>query len=356
MRITSAGFCLALVFAPLPLQIYGKAFAPIFGADDPDSTNWIDSVHNYIYGKSHGSVEWFDDQFVPDGEKPIPLPPSRFRLGLFSEFDFGKGNGFQISPVVDFKTDVHLPNLEHRLRLFVTTEDQAALPGDDPLESNNALRIGATRDLFKNWDTSLGVKARWPPEVFANVQWSRKYDAGTHWSLYPRVKLFWDSKDKFGYLGSLVGDRWQDRWLFRQTLSFRWDGREQEDDSDDANDPDNSRFGEDGGGYRWESSTVVGYVPLLIDERDYGRTVRGSDVADGWGARGRVVGDIVQPLTYEISLFRKGRLYKNYLFYTIVPLIEWDQDEDWDAEFGFRIGVEMLLWGDDPLRRPSTGG
>lgn len=317
--------------------------------EQPDY-NWIDHTHDWIYDKAHGGTVWFDKQFVPEGEEALKVPPSRFRLGLFSEFEVGAGESFSLQPVVDFSTDIHLPNLERRLRLFISTEDPSALPGETPVDSNNEVRVGAARQFFKNWDTSIGVKARWPPEAFANLQWSRKYSAGDHWSLYPKGKLFWDNEQGIGFLTSLVADYWLDRWLFRNSLSGKWNKKKEEDDYDNSIDPDSYLFGQDGKGYRWAATSLVAYVPALLDEKNYGRRISGGDVADGWGIQGRVRGDAVQTLSYEVTFLRKGPLYKEYLYYVIGPQVSWEKKYDWKPEYKIEIGVEMLIWGDNPLR------
>jgi hypothetical protein len=78
--------------------------------------------------------------------------------------------------------------------------------------------------------------------------------------------------------------------------------------------------------------------------------VSGSDIADGWGLRGRVDGDIAQVLSYDLTLFRKGPLYKDYVFYVIAPEIQWKQSNGWKSEYTIQIGVEVLLWGEKTVR------
>lgn len=316
---------------------------------DSDST-WIDDTHDWLYNEAHGKVVWFDDKFAPPGKEPLKVPPSRFRLGLYGEFDFGAADSFKLKPIVDLGTDIKLPNLERRLRVFVTTRDPSALPGESTTDSNGGLRIGASRSFFKNWDTSVGVKADWPPEAFVNAQWAPTYQPGEHWTLYPNAKVFWDNDDGIGFMAAMTADYWINRWLFRQTLSGKWNKQQEDDDASDAADPDSYLFGENGGGYRWAATTLVGYVPKLLNEKEYGRRVNGSDVADGWGIRGRVEGDAAQTLSYELSLLRKGPLYKDFLYYVIEPKVEWEAEYNWGAEYKIEIGIEMLIWGDKKHR------
>jgi len=116
--------------------------------EDSDRKNWIDHTHNWLYEKGHGSVVWVDDKFVPEGQEPLKVPPSRFRLGLYGDFDFGAADSFELQPVIDLGTDIKFPNLERRLRLFVTTRDPSALPGESTTDSNNDLRVGSARAML----------------------------------------------------------------------------------------------------------------------------------------------------------------------------------------------------------------
>ena len=175
---------------------------------------WIDQSHSWLYDESQDWIEWFDELFVSEDEEKIKTPPSRFRLGLYSEFNLESDRTFKLVPVVNLSTNIHLPNLERRLRVFVSTQDPTSLPDEDMAESNNELRVGATRDFFKHWSTSIGVKARWPPEAFANVSWSRMYSLPKWWRIYPNVKPFWDSEDGLGALSSVVVDKWRGSLAF----------------------------------------------------------------------------------------------------------------------------------------------
>ncbi len=311
---------------------------------------WVDHSHSWIYDESQQLIEWFDGLFVPEGKEPLKTPPAQFRLGLFTEFNLEADRDFKLVPVVDFATHIHLPNLERRLRLFISTEDPTALPDEDPSEANSELRLGASRDFFKNWSTSVGVKARWPPEAFANVAWSRTYSATHNWLLYPNVKPFWDNERGFGGMTSLVADHWEKRWLFRQTLSAKWDQKNRRQDRENAEDPTSTQFGEDGEGYRWSVSALIGYIPLLLDESNYGHRIGTRDVADGWGLRARIDGNLVQTLGYDLTLFRKGPLYKDFVFYVIAPEVQWQQSNGWKSEYTIQIGVEILLWGRQTIR------
>lgn len=309
---------------------------------------WIDSTHEWLYQTSHGAVEWMDTSFLAEDQEPVPTPPSRFRIGLFTQVELKAEGSSKIVPVADFDTDVELPNLEARLKLFITTKDNTALPGQDPLNSDGALRVGASRSFFENWKTSAGIKTRWLPEPFVFLQWSPELLLGDKWTAVPQIKPFWESEDGFGGITSMVFNRWDRRMVFRQALSLKWSQKLKDEDLESAADEEGPQFGEDGKGVRWESTSILGYVPLLLDERDYGRRVGGSDVAKGSGIKATVFGNEIETLQARITLFNKGPFYKDFLYYIIGPEVLWRDEDEWKEEYVFKFGVEMLLWGDDP--------
>jgi hypothetical protein len=312
---------------------------------------WVDALRNKLYGWSHGSVVWADSKFVDEEQQNVvPTPPSRFRIGLISSIELKPEGEIKFAPDADFSADVEVPNLEERLKLFITTRDPNALPGTDAFNQDNDIRVGASRGFFDNWRTSAGVKAKWPPEVFADLKWAPRYKLGGHWDLFPEIKTFWTTEDKFGGSVSTTVGRWKDRWLFRQSLSGKITQDEAETDDERALDPEDDWFGVDGGGVRWQSSTTIGYVTELLNERDYGRLVNGEDVAKGYGVRGNVSGNQENSYEAKVTLFLKRPLYKDYLFYIISPEVIWREEESWDEEWVLRFAVDMLLWGDDTTR------
>lgn len=312
---------------------------------------WVDDMRNWLYGVSHGSVVWADNKFVDESKQDrIPTPPSRFRIGILSSIELKPEGKVKFAPDADFSADVEVPNLEERLKLFITTRDPTALPGTDAFDQDNDIRVGASRGFFTNWRTSVGVKAKWPPEVFADVKWAPSYKLGEHWDVFPEIKGFWTTEDKFGGSLSTTVGRWKNRWLLRQSLSGKITQDEAEKDEERAMDPDDYRFGVDGGGVRWQSSTTLGYVTELLNERDYGRLVNGEDVAKGYGIRGNVSGNQQNSYEARVTLFLKRPLYKDYLFYIISPEVIWQEEESWNEEWVLRMGIDMLLWGDDTIR------
>ncbi len=314
-----------------------------------EERNWIDGTRDWLYGKSQGTVEWLDTGIIKEPD-PVPTPPSRFRVGLYTQIDLEADGAVKFAPVADFDVDVDLPNLESRLKLFISTKDPTALPGQDAFDSDNGLRVGASRSMFNNWKSSVGIKTKWPPEPFAYVQWSPEYNLTESWSMVPQLRPFWESEDGFGGMTSVVFGRWKNRRMFRQAFSLKWTQElEDEDDKSEVNE-ESSQYGYNGGGYRWDATTIWGYVPALINERDYGRRVGGDDVAKGIGLKARVTGNEVKTTKATLTLFLKRPAYKDFLYFVLGPEVVWAADSDWDEEFVLKAGFEMLVWGDPVLK------
>lgn len=338
-----------IVEEAFPVEVPDAESTGVLQMTEEEQRSWIDSTRDWLYGKSHGTVEWLDTGIV-EHEDPVPTPPSRFRVGLYTQIDLEENGEIKFAPVADFDADVELPNLEERMKLFISTKDPTALPGQDPFDSDNALRVGASRSLFDNWKTSAGIKTKWPPEPFVYLQWSPEYSLGRNWTVVPQIRPFWESQDGFGGMTSAVFNRWNNRTMLRQSFSLRWT-QEQADEDDKAEvNEDSSQFGYNGGGYRWDSTTVLAYVPLLLDERDYGRRVNGEDIARGFGVKGRVTGNEVNSTKATVTLFYKNPAYKDFLYFILAPEVVWSEENNWNEEYVLKAGFEMLLWGDDPIK------
>jgi len=55
-------------------------------------------------------------------------------------------------------------------------------------------------------------------------------------------------------------------------------------------------------------------------------------------------------LEAKATLYMKGPLYKDFLYWVVAPEVVWEEEQDWKEEFVLNMGVEILLWGDDPIK------
>ena len=166
-------------------------------------TNWMDHFHRFVHDTLQENVERGDHWFVPEGVNPQTVPPTRLRLGLYGQLNLRSGNGFQLAPMLDTSVDIKVPDIESRLKLFLTTIDPTRLPGVDTVNADNALRAGLSRLWWDQFDTSVGVKVRWLPEVYGHAGWAPIYTNGL-WKFYPQAKGYWESSDGFGEITSFT--------------------------------------------------------------------------------------------------------------------------------------------------------
>lgn len=323
----------------------GMLFAGVAAASDPAMTNgltaepagqatnrwdqWHDSLYTFVQSK----VEIVDSWFVAEGTESRPVPQPRFRMGMFGTVESGAGtNGsFSVLPLVDGDADIDMPNTERRLRLLVTTTDPTMLPGSQE-DSDMSLRVGVMRDWWESWNGTLGVKARIPPDIYAKLTWVRIYAVGPV-GLYPHQKVYWEASEGVGEVSSIMADYWRGRFDFRYSGSLKWSEELQD---REAEDPD---------GWLWEQSLGCLYVNRLLNEKDYGRRVRGSDIAHGGGVRLYVSGGLDSVELYRLSVFTKRRIFSDWLFQYIVPEVEWREEDDWEVNYKLTFGVEALFWG-----------
>ncbi len=318
--------------------------------DCPICNTWLDRFHRWLYGSCHAVVEHFDQNFVPEGKEGYPTPPSRFRLGIFNQVELDAERDVEWAPLADFDVRVDLPNVSRRFSLFLSTEDPTALPGDDPIEGDKDLRVGANRGFLRHLDFSVGAKVRKDPELFSYLQWAPAWRKDRNWKLYPKLKGFWESDEEFGGISSIAIGRWRKNHHFRQTFSLKWSEYQAEKDESRAEDPEDVQFGDDAQGYRWRSNSLFGYFPELMESEDYGRRVGEGDVAKGLGLRFFVQGSFDEILEGRVTLFGKHPIYKKKLYALVAPEVVFHDDDDFEASYNVKFGIELYMWGDDPAR------
>jgi len=287
----------------------------------------LDQAHDRVYTWAQGLVEAADRKFADDDRELMPTPAAPFRLGAVIE-SVDRSDGFEFNLDDDLDIALRLPNIEQRLRIFITSDrlDEAPrVAGED-----TSLSAGVRYRALKVFDFDLGVRLDIPPEAFASLRWQREYRLGG-WDFYPFAKLFADTDQSVGYAGAVTFDRWSGRHLLRSTTYTKW-----------RNDRDKNE---------WTQTLIYARVhESLVPER-YGAYLKANDIGRGWGMRllaNSAEGDDAP--YYEASLFYRRPTSNHWLFWYVEPLVRWDRDYDWNADPGIRIGVNMLFWD---LARPA---
>ncbi|MBN1545051.1 MAG: hypothetical protein JW902_00160 [Syntrophaceae bacterium] len=296
----------------------------------------IDWIHGSLFKIAQAQVEMVDNWFKPpQGEQPV-VELSRFRVGLFAEGKIQEYKETDVKPVVDFDTEIELPNLKRQIKLIITTSDHTMLPGKSFIEQrDNSLRTAVVGQLRSDISTAIGVRARWKPELFAYAVWAHKSEA-RNWRLYPQQKFYWESKDGFGEISTLVLDHWINRWNTRFSTSVKWSKQDRDDDQK-AEREDN--------GFRWSEVFLLEYAKELLDESQLGRVVSGHDIARGWGIRLSAFGGFHFADEYRAGIFYRWPLRKKWMYLYAGPEIKWKNVNKWDREWNLRCGIEMLFWG-----------
>jgi len=287
----------------------------------------LDQAHDRVYAGMQGFVEATDRRFADDDRELQPVPAAPFRIGLVME-GIDRSGSMRFGFDGELDVALQLPNIEKRLRVFITSDD----PDEAPRSTSNSSRIsaGLRRELLRHVDFDLGVRLGAPPVAFSSIRWSREIPLGGI-SFYPFAKLFLESGRGFGASAGATFDHWSGKTLLRSSTYARWTA--------------------DGDRKDWSQSLVFARAHELIVPDRYGSYLRASDIGHGWGVRLLVSGDDSTSVsTYESGLFYHRRTKSRWLYWFVEPLLRWDRKYDWHTDPGVRVGIDALFWD---LARPA---
>lgn len=302
-------------------------------ADSPyplDFGQRLDRAHDWMYIKGQELVESTDMRFAPKDRELLPVPATPFRLGIEGEA-IDRSGSLEFNAELDLDVTLRLPNIERRLRIFITSDDIEESPNRG-IDEDRSIRAGFRFDLPKELDFDIGLRADLPPVAFTSLRWARNYFAGD-WTIYPFSKVYLETEDGFGVASGITFGRWvRERWGLRSSTYANW--RKDEDATE------------------WSQALLLARAEELIEERRFGSVVRGRDLARGFGVQLLASGERTSEVTYyEASLLFKRPARGRWLYWYIEPLVRWDREYDWNADPGFRIGLDALFW--DLSRRGS---
>jgi hypothetical protein len=287
----------------------------------------LDQAHDHVYTWTQGLVEATDHKFADKEKELRPIPAAPFRLGMELE-SIDRSDGMDMDFDLDLDIALSLPNIEERLRIFVTSDELDEAPrvaGED-----RDVRVGLRYRAFRALDFDIGVKLDVPPVAFASVRWTRQYDLG-NWDFYPFAKLFADTKESVGYAAAATFDRWAGRNLVRSSTYAKW-----------RNDRDE---------IQWSQTFIYARVNETIAPDRYGSYLKANDIGRGWGVRLLANGENAGGVSYyEANLFFRRPTPSRWLFWYVEPLVRWDRGYDWKADPGVRMGINILFWD---LARPA---
>jgi len=280
-----------------------------------------------VYVWTQGAVEATDRRFASQNEELKPTPAAPFRLGLTFE-SIDRSDGAQLAFDVNLDIALGLPNVEDRLRVFITSDDPDESPRD--ARDGSALRAGLRYQLRRHLDFDLGVRLDVPPVAFTSVKWTREIPLGT-WDFYPFAKLFAETREGVGTAAGATFDQWSGRRLLRSSTYAKWRA--------------------DLGQTQWSQAFVYARARQLLVPERYGSYVKANDIGRGWGVRLLASGEDISAVTYyEAGVFYVRPTANNWLFWSVGPLLRWDRQYAWKADPGVRVGINALFWD---LARPA---
>lgn len=283
----------------------------------------LDAGHDWLYRRLQRLFERIDLRFGVPEQAPIVVPLSPMRIGFDAQFLHAQ-NGFDFRGTRDLEAALALPNIERRLKLFVTSADVQERP-IDPAEERNPVSFGAQFATQWHLKFEFGVQASHSPSTFAAVRWAPTVSVGAV-SLYPFVKPYVQSGLGLGTSGGIALEAWSDRWMVRSTSYGDWVRNTS--------------------ATAWSQTLVFGYARAVIQEHRYDRFATGHDLACGAVARLSVSGDrTARANLYEISVLMKRPVHGGWLFAYIEPVTQWNRSFQWHPDIGIRIGFDALFWG-----------
>jgi hypothetical protein len=291
---------------------------------EPDTVGgYLDSGHDWLYRQVQYLIEDLDHWATPHDVTPLPVPISPLRLDFDGDL-LHRQDGFQLISARTFDAALALPNLERRLKLFVTSESLEESPAD-PASQRNPLRGGFRFNPGSGVDFEVGLRAKLVPTAFAAVKWAAGWTEGSV-RTYPFVKLYAESSIGLGASGGVAVERWSDLWVVRSSTYADWV--------------------RNAAATAWTQTFIVGYARAVILERYYDRLADGHDLACGVVGKILISGDRTsRTALYEASVVFKQPLHGGWLFGYAGPMVRWERVSDWHPDIGARLGFDALFWG-----------
>lgn len=286
-----------------------------------ESVSKLDLAHKNIFCWMDNVVRRFDARWQKEGPD-YEYQLSSFRLSSLVRVG-GRSDEDEYDVRVKFRAKLALPSLERNLYLFVNNSAVNALPGEDPLKQETQTQIGlqTMRKFMRNSHLVLGGGARWRssgPVAYADLEWRIQREmAGGDMRLTPR--LFYYTDDGLGQITTMaltcpIGQRKKAQFVLAERSSESTDGLEFE---------QTLRFA-------WFHSGT-------------GR---------GWVAQASIFPHHKSSEWYWdnslVNLTWRDALYRNWIYYTITPQVEFPQEDDYRAKPSLRVGFEILFGGKIP--------
>jgi len=283
---------------------------------------YVDRGHDWLYRRMQYLIEDFDTWFAENGITPIVVPVSPLRIDFDAELLRNRG-GIGLVSARNFDASLRVPNLEHRLKIFITSDDLKEAPVD-PSQEQNPIRLGLRFTPITHIDFEFGARAKILPTAFGTVRWAQQATLGSL-HFYPFAKVYAETGSGLGVSGGFAAEHWSGRWVVRSSSYADWVRDTAQTD--------------------WTQTFIVGYARAVIQERRYDRLADGHDLACGLVAKLAVSGVRDSRVSqYEVSALLKRPLHGGWLFGYFGPMVRWNRPYDWHPDVGVWLGFDALFW------------
>jgi hypothetical protein len=283
----------------------------------------LDKGHDWLYRRLQYLIARLDTAFMENGITPLVAPVSPLRIGYDGDL-LHRRNGIGTEGGLDSEATLNIPNLERRLKVFITSDDVQETPGDPALE-RNPIAAGLRWAPLKNTEFDIGARMKVWPSVFAALKWTDEFHVGAL-RVYSFAKPYVESGLGLGVSGGVAVDRWDGPWVARSASFADWV--------------------RNAAATGWSQTFIAGYARAVIQQRNYDKLADGHDLACGVVARAAVSGDRVSRATlYEGSVLFKRPVHGGWLFAYAGPVVRWDRNFGWHPDIGIGVGFDALFWG-----------
>ncbi len=281
-------------------------------------TTWMDRQHDRLFRWLDNTVRRVDMAWL--GEKRTYDPElSTFRLSVLSRVG-GRSSEKEFDLKVRFRGDFALPALAHRIHLFLDNVGRESLPGKDPMQQDSHTRLGirAMLKTLKNSELSANGGLRWRdsrPVVYVGADWRYTRPVGDAlFAFAPRVVYYTD--DGFGQQAIMTWTRQiSERKIFQVRIG--------------------ERSAENMEGVEFEQSLRFAWL----------KSGRGR----GWVAQASVFPHLESSDWYWddslVNVAWRDALYRKWIYYTIIPQIQFPKEDDYEPRPSLRIGLDILFGG-----------
>jgi len=291
-----------------------------FAVDQVGEEPWIDRAHGSVVEALDDSANWFDRFFgdraadtTRDASASLRVIFDGFVSGVEGEDDFD----------VRFRGSADLPRFEHKLKLVITSDADAAITGEELVDEGGAeskalkdttggigLSYLMREDDRHTFGISGGLKGGLPPDLYVNARYRYLLPLSDDSLMRLTETPYWKSDDGFGLSSLLEFERYPSAdELWRYSLY--------------------GNYGEETDGLEW--NTQATWLRRLDSKTAIstrlgvkGETDPREIVEEGW-------------LTFR---YRRN-FYRPWLFYEIEPGLSWHIKEDYETKGTIALRLEL---------------